>query len=100
MEKIRFRLLASCLLAGVALFCSTSLWSESVKQDGQPDPLFSADEVLVLTLVGPFNQLARDRADEPESRPGKLLFTDTAGQSHEFSLNIRPRGKSRRDRKV
>ncbi len=64
------------------------------------DPLFADDSVLAITLTGPFQALARDRSDEPEYVPGTLSLADGQGGVESFDIRIRPRGKSRRDRKV
>ena len=64
------------------------------------DPLFAGDEVLAITLRGPFAKMAQDRSPEPEEQPGTLAYVDANGQERTFDVQIRPRGKSRRDRLV
>lgn len=64
------------------------------------DPLFEDEAVLAVTLNAPLKKLARDRAKEPEYRPGTLAYTDADGTQQVFDLQVRPRGKSRRNREV
>jgi len=66
---------------------------------GSPDPLFESHEVLEVTLTGPLKKISRDRDDEPILRPGTLSFDGGGGKST-FAVELEPRGKSRRDRKV
>ena len=84
--------ISNCALAAL-LICSMSAI-------GAEDPLFDTHDVLELTLIGPFNEMARDRDDEPEERPGELRFTDRDGQLKSLPLQLKPRGHSRRDRDV
>lgn len=67
---------------------------------GETDLLFQDDSILAITLTAPFRSLARDSSVEPEYRPAKLSYTSPAGNSHLFDIQVRPRGKSRRDRSV
>ncbi|MEM1229562.1 MAG: hypothetical protein AAGI15_03425 [Pseudomonadota bacterium] len=48
---------------------------------------------LAITLTGPWQVLARDRATEPEYRPATLALTDGGVM---LDAEVRPRGKSRR----
>ncbi len=91
------RILSVLLLTAAA----TSLTVTTIASAGQaPDPLFADDEVMALTLTAPFRAISRDRSTEPEYRPGSMSYTTRAGEVNEFEIKIRPRGKSRRDRKV
>lgn len=67
---------------------------------GETDLLFQDDSILAITLTAPFRSLSRDSSVEPEYRPAKLGYTAPAGNSHLFDIQVRPRGKSRRDRSV
>jgi hypothetical protein len=60
------------------------------------DPLFADHEPLAVTIKAPLRALARDRAEEPEYRPGTFSFTDLDGSLKEVEIKVRPRGKSRR----
>jgi hypothetical protein len=64
------------------------------------DPLFASDEVLSVNLTGPFRKISRDRAETPELRAGQLGFTDETGAPVTLTVQLEPRGKSRRDREV
>ena len=68
------------------------------------DPLFAEDSVVSITLSGPLRAMSRDRADDPEYRPGTLSLAGAnaldSGDEEKFEIRIRPRGKSRRDRSV
>lgn len=64
------------------------------------DPLFSDDAPLELTLNAPIRAITRDRSEEPKDRPGKLGYTDAAGNEIWMDIGIRARGKSRRDKEV
>ena len=91
------RILSVLLLATAA----TSLTVTTIGYAGQaPDPLFADEAILALTLTAPFRASSRDRSDDPEYRPGTLSYTTTVGTMSEIKIKIRPRGKSRRDRKV
>ncbi|MFK7914456.1 MAG: hypothetical protein AB8B93_11130 [Pseudomonadales bacterium] len=50
---------------------------------------------LAIEITGPLKALTRDKAPEPQARPGTL--TMTASGAH-FSIGLKPRGKSRRKR--
>ena len=60
------------------------------------DPLFADDAVLEITLNAPIRAITRDRAQEPEDRPGTLGYTDKDGNEIRIDVGIRARGKSRR----
>lgn len=77
-----------------------ALGGQPVRAQTDPDPLFADDDVLSITLEGPLRSLARDRAEEPEERPGRLLYTGADGAQVVFDVTLKPRGNSRRDRQV
>ena len=64
------------------------------------DPLFSTDSVLSVTLDAPLRDMAKDRSDEPEYRSGTFSFAGADGVVQQVDIQVRPRGKSRRDRAV
>ena len=39
------------------------------------DPLFESHELLNVRLEAPLQEMARDRSDEPEERPGLFSYT-------------------------
>ena len=63
------------------------------------DPLFADEATLAVTLTAPFRSLARDKSEAPEERPGQLAFM-VDGAPRSVAIELRPRGKSRRDRSV
>ncbi len=90
------------ILSVLLLFAAnTALAAANSVAAGQaPDPLFADDTVIALTLTAPFRAISRDRSADPEYRTGTLSYTTQAGTTNEYEIKIRPRGKSRRDRKV
>ncbi len=64
------------------------------------DPLFESHELLNVRLEAPLQEMARDRSDEPEERPGLFSYTEADGTSREFAIKVQPRGKNRRMREV
>jgi hypothetical protein len=64
------------------------------------DPLFADDVLLEVTLTAPLRKMSRDKADEPDYSDGTLAYVDADGQERVLDLQVRPRGKSRRDRQV
>lgn len=62
-------------------------------QQADTTPLFASAEPLELTFVADLEAIRRDRADEPEDRPGIMILAD--GDTVEVEL--RPRGDFRRD---
>ncbi len=62
---------------------------------GQPDPLFSDNSILDVTIVAPFKQIMKERPVEAEL-PGTFSFATAAGSSIEFAVDIRTRGNNRR----
>lgn len=96
--------LASAALAAAPAVAAASGGS----LDGAGDPLFESHQPLQLRIRAPLGAMARDRADDPEERPGVLTLigqpdsqapAGAAGETS-FQIKIRPRGNSRRDRAV
>jgi hypothetical protein len=93
------QLSAVVLLVGSTLAVSSGA-AVGAAEAGRGDPLFAADDVLPIRITGPFQALAKDRAPEPEYRPGTLSYGVEPGAAPAFSVGLRPRGNSRRDRQV
>jgi hypothetical protein len=93
----RLNLLTSTL---AAVFSVSAVNASESKASSEADPLFSTDSVLNITIDAPLRDMARDRSDEPEYRPGTLRFVDADGVTQQVEIKVRPRGKSRRDRTV
>jgi hypothetical protein len=64
------------------------------------DPLFESNDLLEIELNGPLRALSRDREEEPELRPATLSYPDAQGNRQTLTVQLEPRGKSRRDREV
>jgi len=64
------------------------------------DPLFTGDAPLEVTLTAPLRKMSRDKDEEPEYSDGTLAYIDASGEERVLDLQVRPRGKSRRDRRV
>lgn len=72
------------------------------------DPLFQSQDPVTIRIAAPLRDMARDRAEDPDYRDGTLTLVDAAGAvaagakdaARTFSIRIRPRGHSRRDREV
>lgn len=62
-----------------------------------PQPLFDSNEVLTVTLELPFHTLSRDRRGEPEYHDADLSYKSAKGESVLIPVNVRTRGKTRRD---
>ncbi len=65
---------------------------------GQHDPLFQSDELIKVTIKGPFKRIMADRTFEKED--GTLTYLDADGSAQAFSVKLRIRGKFRRNPSV
>jgi hypothetical protein len=72
--------------------------SAVANESAPPDPLFQSNDVLEVRLTAPMRALLLDRPIE-EELPGSFQFTNTDGESLTVNVNVRTRGKFRRDRK-
>ncbi|MDJ0759220.1 MAG: hypothetical protein QNJ19_07470 [Woeseiaceae bacterium] len=63
---------------------------------GKTDPLFESNDTLKVTIEAPFKRILQTRSLEDEEQ-GTFTYTDEAGQEHQFAIQIRARGKSRRE---
>ncbi|CAN5171897.1 hypothetical protein BH24PSE2_BH24PSE2_19410 [soil metagenome] len=86
--------------AVLAISVSAALAQEDADAVAAPSLLFDADVPLRLTIRGPLSRITRDRSAEPTYRPATLLVTGETEIGHELDVAIRPRGRSRRDRKA
>ncbi len=66
---------------------------------GEPDPLFRSNEILDVRIIAPLTMLRRERPDDEES-PGRLQFTNDAGELIEFDISVRTRGRFRLQKKI
>ena len=88
MTMFRWTLL---LLAGLPLM------PDALAKDARdPDPLFQNTEILEASISAPMSTLLKERP-EVEELAGTLQFTDALGEVVELDLQIRTRGRFRRD---
>lgn len=64
------------------------------------DPLFESGTVLAIRISAPLRTMARDGDDDPEYRGGTLDLLEDGTTVASFTIKIKPRGNSRRDRKI
>lgn len=64
-----------------------------------PDLLFQSDEILNVRIVAPISTLVSERPVE-EELPATFHYTDSSGSSVDFDINIRARGRLRRQEEV
>ena len=67
------------------------------QETGEPDPLFQSDDILDVRIIAPISTLLSRRPID-EELPGTFQYTNSAGEAVEFDIQLRTRGKSRRDR--
>ena len=70
-----------------------------VVADSAPDPLFQSDEILSVRISAPMATLLSERPDD-EELPAKFRYTAADGSSAEFDIDIRTRGRYRRQAHV
>lgn len=68
-------------------------------QPATPDPLFSSDELLNITLTAPFRQIDRER-DKKAEYAGALSYTDSEGAPVVLNIKLQVRGNYRLDPKI
>lgn len=71
----------------------------SAKEVKAPDPLFQSDEILDVRIVAPLATILSERSDEVEL-PGTLHYTSDAGQTVDLDINMRTRGRFRRQKEI
>lgn len=60
------------------------------------DPLFASNETLKVTITAPLTSLMRERPND-EYMPATFQYQDSTGETVEFNIGIRTRGRLRRD---
>jgi hypothetical protein len=83
-------------MALAALTFSILSWVNPVRAADAPKPLFAGDEVLSLTLTGPFDTISRDKDAKPVS--GVLKVGGAAPETLPVTLSVR--GITRRKKEV
>lgn len=84
-------------LAGAVWFLFAS--SSSAQTSGDGDPLFQSSDILEVRIVAPLTTLISERPDEEEVA-GKFQYTTAAGEIKEMDVDIRTRGRFRRQKDV
>jgi len=87
-------LLAICV-PGASLFAQ-----EGTEVPKGATPLFSSNETLELTLIGPFDEVFKDRGQESEDHPGWVAYRTSDGAYDTLEVEIRTRGKFRLNRSI
>jgi hypothetical protein len=90
-------LLKRWTLSNLTLFLMIS--SAPAQEIRPPDPLFQSSEILDVQIVAPLTTLLYERPFD-EELPATLQYTDSAGQTVEFDMKIRTRGRFRRKKDV
>lgn len=88
-----------CLVVKIAFAAATFSilsWATPVHAAGGPKPLFASDDVLSLTLTGPFDAMSRDIGAAPV--PGVLKVGGAAPETLPVTLSVR--GITRRKKEV
>jgi hypothetical protein len=61
----------------------------------QPKPLFTAHDLIQLTIEAPLKTVFKERGQESEYHDGLLRYQDAAGQRVELEVGVKTRGKYR-----
>lgn len=60
--------------------------------------LFDAADPIAVSLEGPMTQIAREQRTDPPYRDATLVWTDASGAAVRIPVEVKPRGKSRRNK--
>lgn len=80
---------------GWFLFVATA----HAQTSSDPDPLYQSSDTLEVRITAPLSTILSERSEEEEVG-GKLQYTDDAGEVVELDVDIRTRGRFRRDEDV
>ena len=69
----------------------------SAEEPEAPDPLFQSTEIIAVRIVAPISTLLSKRSVD-EELPATFQYTNSAGESVEFDIHVRARGRFRRAR--
>ena len=84
-------------LITAVLFLLTS--GVSAKEPKAADRLFQSDEILDVRIVAPLASIISGRSDETEL-PGTLHYTNDAGETVDLDIQMRTRGRFRRQKEI
>ncbi len=85
-----------CLFISVILFAGEKI-SFSQIPEYEASQLFQSDELLSLTITMDMRRVLKDIEDEREEHTAIISYVSPAGDTVEFTLQIRTRGHFRRD---
>lgn len=91
MPKLRSAILPVLVLAGFL----PPAGDAAARDPGQPDPLFTNQDILEIHISGPMSTLVDDRPDD-EYLPAKLSWLEPGGEQMTVDIGIRTRGNFRR----
>lgn len=89
------RLIWTSVLALLFLLSGSAI----AQEHGKPGRIFRSDDVLAVTITAPFKKLMRERPEDTDL-PGKIAYTDAAGETVEIDIGVRTRGRYRRQMKI
>lgn len=95
MKQALFSLLLCCFTAAAHAF-------QVNKTAAQTDPIpsiFDAlmrDDYLPMTIETDYRQLKKKRKSGDDYQPARLTYTNNKGEKHELNIQVKPRGKMRR----
>ncbi len=74
--------------------------TDSLRLAAEQAPLFSAHDLVTLTLEAPFDEVFKERDEESTDHDAVLWYDDEAGQRVTLDVGVRTRGKFRLQRRV
>lgn len=90
MTPVRFTILLAMFLVSL---------SHAADDKKKTAPLFASDDLLEVTIRGPFSTIMRERSRE-EDQPGTLTYNDPEAGDVTLELGIRTRGRYRHQSRV
>lgn len=90
MTPLRFTILLSVFLVSLC---------QAADDNGKTAPLFTSNDLLEVTIRGPFNTIMRVRSRDEDS-PGTLTYRDPEAGDVTVELGIRTRGRFRHQEEV
>ncbi|MEZ4776692.1 MAG: hypothetical protein R3D00_26185 [Bacteroidia bacterium] len=84
----------------VLLWIFSACFLLSIHAQPQALPLFSSEDLLQITLETDLKAFLSDRGGDPDYHDAKLSVTDATGQIQQGEVEIKARGKFRRDEMI
>lgn len=98
---------SAALVAAALVVASPSLAQVEIQPPSPEDSaaaanavLFASHDPLALRLEANFKQLRRDRDQEEDERPAKLIYVDAGGDTVTLDIQVRTRGHFRLQRRT